>query len=112
MPGRRFVVIFFALGAAIAGLVVLVTVLVVREPGATDPACREAPAVCTAVRDYVDGLNDALPQDERMEDLHVTSVSVTDGTATARVRFTQKDVPYDVTYALGRQDGGWAVEES
>jgi hypothetical protein len=110
VPGRRFVLLFFAAGAAISALIVLVTVLAVRDPGDPDPACRGQPDVCAAVRDYVDAANKSLGEHERMEDLRITSVSVTGDTATARVRFMRNDVPIDASYALQSVDGRWEIE--
>ena len=110
VPGRRFVVIFFTIGAAAAALIVLITVLSVRTPGRTDPACREAPDVCAAVEKHVEALNDVLPADERFEKLHITSVSVNDGTAVVRARFEQAALPVDVTYHLVQQDGDWLID--
>jgi hypothetical protein len=110
VPGRRFVVVFFTLGAAASALIVLITVLSVRTPGSTDPACREAPDVCAAVEKHIEALNDVLPADERFEKLHITSVSADEGTAVVRARFEQGGLPVDVTYHLVQQDGDWLID--
>ena len=110
VPGRRFVVVFFAVGATAAALIVLVTVLVVRTPGSTDPACREVPDVCAAVEKHIEALNDVLPAEERFEALHITAVSVDQGTAEVRARFEQGGLPVDVTYHLVQQDGDWLID--
>ncbi|MEX1253976.1 MAG: hypothetical protein WEE64_06520 [Dehalococcoidia bacterium] len=110
VPGRRFVAIFFTLGSAAAALIVLITVLSVREEGSTDPACREEPDVCAAVEKHVEALNEVLPVDERFEELHITAVSVVEGTAVVRARFEEGGLPVDVTYRLVEQDGGWLID--
>jgi hypothetical protein len=110
VPGRRFVAVFMALGAAAAAAILVLTVLAVREEGSTDPACREAPNICAAVEKHVNALNEVLPEGQRFDELHVTAVQVNGETAEVRARYEQEGIPVDVTYHLVRQDGTWLID--
>ena len=58
LSGQRLLVAAFAISVGVSAIVVVVATLAVILRDDVDTTCLEAPAVCTAVRDYTVALNE------------------------------------------------------
>ncbi len=58
LSGQRFLVAAFAISVGVSAIVIVVAALAVVFREDADTTCLEAPAVCSAVRDYTAALNE------------------------------------------------------